>query len=336
MILHPGVLALSVGAVIAVLMTLYASLTGFRVIRYWDYSNSSQYQLELERKTYLISTVMNYVMAFETLSLFLFVYTLDSIHDLFIGAMCATGSLNANPIGWYALYTKITVFFLCALFIAVNYIDQKAEDYPLVKHKYKMLLFLTAPFIFLDAYLQFKYFLGLEPEIISSCCGSLFGGGENKVASSIASAPIKATMIVFYGSSLIFTVCLVLSLILTKRVFVKKYILATIAIAFLLISIVSIISFISIYYYEIPTHHCPFDILQGYYHFVGYAIYGTLFGAVIFALLASLIEKYKKLPSLKIIVERLQRKYIVISLVSLLFFVAICSWPVVFSDFNPF
>ena len=114
---------------------------------------------------------MNYILGFQIFSALLFIYTADDIHQLFVGAMCVTGSLNANPVGWYALVSKIAVFFFSALWIAVNYLDQKAEDYPLVRLKYTLLIFLL-PVIGLDLFLQTYYFLGLHPDIITSCCGS--------------------------------------------------------------------------------------------------------------------------------------------------------------------
>ena len=140
MILHPGILALLTGMVLVLAMVFYAAVTGVLILRRWDFSSSSAAQLALERKTYLVSTLLNYGLAFQILSTFLFLYTLDDIHTLFTGAMCATGSLNANPVGWYALLLKITVFFLAGLWIVLNMIDQMVEDYPFVKLKYSLLV----------------------------------------------------------------------------------------------------------------------------------------------------------------------------------------------------
>ena len=139
MILHPGILALIIGSTIVFLMMLYASVEGIRILRGWDFQSSSEHQLNLERKTYLISSIIKYALGFEVLSTLLFIYTVDDIHTLFVGAMCATGSLNANPIGWYALYSKIFVFFSASLWIMLNNIDQKAEDFPLIRPKYTAL-----------------------------------------------------------------------------------------------------------------------------------------------------------------------------------------------------
>jgi hypothetical protein len=57
----------------------YSVYEGVRIIRHWDIDSGSEYQLDLERRTYLISTLMAYAMGFQLLSLFLFIYTADTL-----------------------------------------------------------------------------------------------------------------------------------------------------------------------------------------------------------------------------------------------------------------
>ncbi len=59
--------------------------------------------------------------------------------------MCAAGTLNVNGYGYPALILKIVVFLLSGLWLLLNYADNRAYDYPLVKNKYLFLLFI-APF----------------------------------------------------------------------------------------------------------------------------------------------------------------------------------------------
>ncbi len=331
MILHPGILALLTGTGLVLVMVFYAAVTGALILRRWDFSSSSSGQLALERKTYLVSTLVNYGLAFQVLSIFLFVYTLDDIHTLFTGAMCATGSLNANPVGWYALLLKITVFFLAGFWIVLNMIDQMVEDYPFVRLKYSLLLALL-PFIVLDFYLQFIYFTGLDPEIITSCCGSLFGGGGGDVASSLAALPVWETLLVFYSLALFFVVSLCCCLSSGKPLF--RYLQSAIAASFLVIAIIAVISFVSIYIYELPTHHCPFDMVQSGYYFIGYPLYLSLFGAVFFGLLPGIFQPVKKIANVAAPLIRMERKWLVSSLTCLGFFLLIVTWQIVFSNLN--
>ena len=329
MILHSGILALLLGSGIVLLMLLYASALGIKILLKWDYESSSEQQLTLERKTYLISTLINYAFGFVVFSGFLYIFTVDEIHKLFVGAMCATGSLNANPIGWHVLWTKMLSFFLAAVWLAVNYFDQRAEDFPLVKAKYFFLLAIT-PVLALDLYYQGTYFLGLEPEIITSCCGSLFGDKGPAVTSGLAGLPVKPMMWVFYLSIVLYLGTGLLCLL--KEVSIFRYMVSILAIAFFFVAIASIVSFISLYIYELPTHHCPFDILQKEYRFIGYPIYISLFCGVLFGLLPGFFQGMKRISSLNEAIRRTEKKWLVLSMLFMLIFTVIASWPVLFGN----
>jgi hypothetical protein len=329
MILHPGILALLTGTALVLAMVIHAAVTGGIILLRWDLSSSSAEQLALERKTYLVSTLLNYALAFQVLSAFLFIYTLDDVHSLFIGAMCATGSLNANPVGWYALLVKITVFFLAGLWIVLNMIDQMVEDYPLIKLKYSLLIALL-PIIVLDLFLQFSYFTGLDPEIITSCCGALFGGGGGDVATSLAALPVAETMLAFYSLTLFFVTVLCCCLFSDKPVF--RYIQSGTAAAFLIMAISAVVSFVSIYIYELPTHHCPFDMVQLEYNFIGYPLYMSLFGAVFFGILPGIFQPAKRIVNMAAPLSRIERKWVISSLVCLVFFLIIVTWQIVSSN----
>lgn len=329
MILHVGILALLLGSGIVMLMMLYASLLGIQILIKWDYKSSSIQQLALERKTYLISTLTNYAFAFIVLSGLLFIFTADDIHSMFVGAMCAVGSLNANPVGWNVLWLKIIIFFPAATWLALNYFDQQAEDFPLVKIKYCFLLLIT-PLIGLDLYLQIKYFLGLEPEYITSCCGSLFSNDSSSVASGLAGLPVKKMIWIFYSG--LFFYCVFCALCFFTRAAFFRYLVTFSALTFFLVAISSIVSFISVYIYELPNHHCPFDILQKGYGYIGYPIYLTLFPGVLFGFLPGVFQPLKKFPTLRNKIRSAEKKWLIWAVVCILSFAAISSWHIVFSN----
>lgn len=329
MIFHPGILSLLIGSGIASLMTLYGSLLGIAVLLRWDFRSSSAFQLSLERKTSLISTIMSYVLAFQIISLLLFVYTVDDIHRLFIGAMCATGSLNANPVGWYALSVKIATCFAAGLWLVLNHLDHLCEDYPLLRMKYGVLLLLL-PIILLDLYLQLHYFLGLDPDIITSCCGSLFSISGGSVASSVAGLSAGPAMIVFYSGFVLFALAALLCLV-TKKVWLR-YLHSMWAAVMFVISIVAVVSFISMYIYELPTHHCPFDILQKGYNFIGYPLYVGLFGGVFFGLLPGIFQPAGRIKSLRGQIRKIEKSWILLSLLLLAFFVGLTTHVIVASN----
>jgi len=330
-ILHPGTLALLLGSGIVFVMVVYGSVLGTRVLSRWDFQSSSEEQLILERKTFLVSSIVRYALGFEAISALLFVFTVDDIHELFVGAMCATGSLNANPIGWSALYVKIAVLVVAPVWIALDHLDQRAGDYPLIRAKYVLLLLLT-PLVGLDLYLQIRYFAGLRPEIITSCCGALFSESGSAVASELAGLPVVPMMWVFYLTVFFFIATNVFCMLHESGV--VRYVLLALSIVLFVVSITAVISFISPYVYRLPTHHCPFDMFQVHYRFVAYPIYLGLFGSVLFGLLPGIFHPLKRVSSLAELIASAERKWLASSMITAGVFVAVVSWPVVFGAFT--
>ena len=97
-----------------------------------------------------------------------------------------------------ALYAKIAVFFAAASWIAVNHIDNKAEDYPLIKWKYRLLIAVLVLLI-TEFILQFQYFLKINPNVITSCCGVMFGEKKQRHCKFLAAFPPLPAKILFYS-----------------------------------------------------------------------------------------------------------------------------------------
>jgi hypothetical protein len=294
MLLNPAILALLLVSAVIVLMVIVAAAFAFHLLRHWDIGSGSERQLSLERRTYLISTLMTWVFAFELLTLVLFVYTAESLSGQFVGAMCATGVLNANAWGWPTLFLKIALFFGGALWLALNGLDNRGYDYPLIRRKYGLLLLLT-PFAAAEAVFQLRFFLGLSPNIISSCCGTLFSSSARGVAAEVSAMP-ASTM----AWALVLSGCAVvangLGYLKWRR---GASLLALTSIIAFVTALLAIVSLISPYIYEHPHHHCPFCILKSGHGFVGYLLYIPLFGATALALVAAATAVWYKIPSLK-------------------------------------
>ena len=329
MILHPGVLALLVSSVLGAGLVIYAAVLGGRILTHWDIQSGSELQLVLERKTYLISTILACVLGFQLVSFFLYIFTADHLHTLFVGAMCAAGTLNVNIYGYPALVLKIVTFVLGGLWLILNYTDNRAYDYPLIKAKYTLLLF-VAPMMFAEMAVLGDFLLRLEPNVITSCCGSLFTSDASGVASDLAALPVLPTKVAFY-SSLVATAIAGFYFLRLGR---GGYVFSLMSVATFLISVASLISFISLYFYELPTHHCPFDILQKEYGFIGYPIYLCLLGGVVAGVGVGVLMPYRTIPSLKLVVPSIQKKLVVFTLALFALFSAIAPFRMVFTDFT--
>ena len=329
MILHPGILALIVGSGIALVMMSYAGWIGIRVLKGWDFDSSTAEQLALERQTYLGSTLALTALGFQIVSVLLFLFTVDDIHELFVGAMCATGSLNANPVGWTALAIKVLVLVVSPIWIVFDNLDRRAGDFPIIRTKFKALL-LLAPLMAADLMLQIRYFTGLDPEIITSCCGALFSESGSTLASEVASLPVQPMLVAFYLVASLFLGTGLACLVSLSRPL--RYLLAGLSLLILAVSLASIVSFLSLYVYELPTHHCPFDMLQGQYGYIGYPIYLFLFAAVFFGLLPGLFQPLRKMASLADLIADTEVKWLTAGIVSMVVFVCVASWKVIFGS----
>lgn len=280
--------------------------------------SGSEQQLALERRTYLISTILGYTLFFQILSFFLLIFTADSIHNLFTGAMCAAGSLGANQYGYPLLILKLWNALFCGVWLTFNYIDNKAYNYPLIKWKYGLLL-LLAGLLTTETLLQYSYFANLKADLITSCCSALFSPEKRGIAGEIAALPPKTAMVLF---ATLFTAHITSGLVsVTKEK--AWYLFSGIATAQFLTSIAALISFISLYFYELPTHHCPFCILQKEYGHIGYLLYGCLLGGAIFGLAAGIAERFKAIGTLAGIIPQFQRRAAMTSMIFNSIFTAI-------------
>ena len=166
--------------------------------------------------------------------------------------------------------------------------------------------------------------------MITSCCGSLFSLGKPGLTGDLAGLPGRPMAVAFYagmatsvGSGLYYYVkgrwgCLFS--------FVSSLTFG--------IAIVALISFFCLYFYELPTHHCPFCILQKEYGHVGYALYVTLLGGGLAGMGTGLLMPLRNRGSMARIIPPLQRRLTAVALVLYLAFTLIVSYRVLFSPFR--
>ena len=323
MFLNSWSLGLTLAGLIILILGIFASRTAVRVLRYWDPSSDANLQIKLENEIWLASTLVEYGLGFQILTLVLFVLAADNFCQVIVGAMCATGSLLANKFGMPALLVKIAGVFLYGFWIVLHKLDISSEKYPLVKIKYVYLL-LILPLLLADITLQTLYIAYLSPDIITSCCAVVFGGSTETGRNLLEGFSQNMLLSLYYSSIIILTG---MGGILLKH---WHRLLAAVFSAgwlwFLGLATVAIISVFSSYIYAMPYHHCPFCILKPQYHYIGFAIYFTLIPAAFFGLSTVLVEPFRSMDDLAAPVRKYQRKAITLSLVLLLLLAAISSY----------
>ena len=329
MILQPAIIALIIDSFCVCLICAYASWLGIAIVRKWDLASGSSQQLDFERKTYLISTILGYVMLFEILSLFLLVVTADEIHTMFTGAMCAAGTFFVNGFGYPALIVKLINTLLCGCWLIINYLDNKGMDYPLIRIKYVFLLFVTAR-VLVGGFCQFAWFMGLKTNTITSCCGTLFSVSRTGMISDIVAFPATPAMIAFFTMAGL-TILAGLIYYTTGK---GAGLYGVLSGGFFPVSLIALLSFICVYYYQLPTHHCPFCILQKEYYYIGYLLYTSLFGSTVFGLSTGIAHLFRNKPSLKVFIPPVQHKLAFLALFCQLVFVLTTLAPILFTEFR--
>jgi hypothetical protein len=326
-ILHPSVLALVGSALLMGALLAYSAWWAVRILQHWDLSSGSELQLALERRTHLLSTLLGYAMVFGLASLFLFVFTADSLAPLFTGAMCAAGSLHASRYGYPVLVLQIAGFALTAIWLVVNRADALGHDYPLVRFKYGFLLALV-PILLLEMAGRAAFFLDLKPEVITSCCGSLFGAGGRGLGSDLAGLSPRIAGGAFLGL-LAGAIGFGLVFRMTGR---GGWILGGFSALLLPAGLAAVISWLSPYVYELPSHHCPFCLLQREYHWVGYPLYAALLGGSISGASVGVLMPFRSIPSLASALPATQRRLAGWSVLLLCGLGALLAWIVAGSN----
>jgi hypothetical protein len=222
---------------------------------------------------------------------------------------------------------KLVNFLLAGIWLVLNSVDNRGYDYPLVRTKCFFFLLLV-PLILMETFLQANYFLRLNPNIITSCCGTLFSTETFLLPSEIKFLPSIPAKAAFYVTLLLTTGSGAFYFLKARG----AYLFSALSALALALSMVSIFSFISPYIYELPTHHCPFCILQREYGYIGYVLYATLLGGAILGLGVGALMPFRKIQSLSELLPVFQRRLALTSSSLFLVFTAIVTVRILLSD----
>lgn len=327
MTLQPSGIALQTLSLLVLLSFGWGAFWAWRILEGWDPESASERQLRLEQRVWLLSAVVSRACLAQGLSLALFLHTADSLHRILPGAMCAAGSLNANAYGYPALLMKAGNGMLCGLWLILHRTDRLAEGFPLLHSRCRMLLGIL-PLAAFEFELQWEYFRNLTADGPVSCCEVLFNAEGRNVLAWIASLPVVPLEISFFA-------VMALTLAAGAHVLLRRKgtsLFGWAGLAVFPLTLVSLIAFVSPYLYELPTHHCPFCILQREYAYIGYAIYASLLSGTLAAAGALVLSRCVGRPGLEGIVPRMQARLVAIGLLSYGLLTAIVTHAVLSSN----
>ena len=267
MSLSPEVIALLLLDVLFLLFGSIAFVLSWNIARGWDRDATTPKQYQLEKNAYLVGIVVKYIFSLKVPLFLFFIYTCDLLSGIITGAMCAAGVVNSVDYGLFLLLFKLLNLYLFGFWLLMHSKDTALPTQPYVR--LKSFLFCGAFFVLVaEIALEIAFFTSLNISKIVSCCGTLFSASSDSSLAFLFLLDEHVILSLFYASFVLMGVAFFLK---NGAVYLFSNLL------FLLFGIVSLILFFSTYVYELPTHHCPFCLLQGEYYGVGYGMYVSLF-----------------------------------------------------------
>ena len=283
MSLTPEILTIYIVDILFLVFASIAFYLSLKITLNYDRNQNTALQYELEKKSYLASTIIKFIFFIKIPLFVFFVFTLDKISDILVGAMCAAGVVNATEYGVPLLILKMINLYLFAFWITINAQDMKDEEQKYFKLKYILFLFASILLV-LEIATEIVMFSNIDINSIVDCCGAIFSVTDTTYIAEILSQD-KLLTTLFYGNFLLLVVLYFLR---------KKALYGVLNLSFVVIALLSLISFFGTYIYELPTHHCPFCMLQKDYGYIGYILYIFLFYGTFYGVSLPLLEYEKK------------------------------------------
>ncbi len=328
MLTMPIVALLFCSAILAVGIALAAGV-GLTLTSGWNPADSSERQLRRERRQLLVETAMKGVLACQLLSLLLFVTIADRLHPLFTGAMCAAGVLAASPLGYPTLTLKLATFVLAGLWLVVNRASTAALSTGVVRFKHLSLAGIAVAIV-AENVLQLRYFLDLDPAIITSCCATIFDAPESGLGADLSVLPAGPVRIAF----LVLLAGTAVTAALHLRTDRGSTLFSVFAVLLGLVATIAVLVWIAPSYYELPTHRCPFCLLAREHLHIGYLLYSALLTGIVSGGGCGLVRVLRRVDALESIRHREERGLCLVSLAAFAVFAAMALWPSLASSFR--
>ncbi len=311
MILTPEVLTLLIINGIFLLLATVAFILSVKIFLKWDIDSTSKAQYTLEKQSFLAATIIKYIFAIKLPLFLFFVFTLDKISTLLTGAMCAAGVVDATEYGTYLLILKLLNLYLFGFWLTLHYLDMKNPNLPYTKIKFEFFI-IAFLFLVVEILLEGIMFSAIDIDKMVSCCGTLYSSASTSAIGDILNINTSLLLGLFYGNFILMVLFYKLKI---------KYLFAVTNITFIVIALISLISWFGTYIYELPTHHCPFCFLQSDYYYVGYAIYTTLFIGTFYGIRSGIME---------ILGEERNRSYTISMIFNTLYLLIVTAYPLVY------
>ncbi|MDD4854267.1 MAG: hypothetical protein PHQ22_01360 [Sulfuricurvum sp.] len=277
-LLSNGVIALLFTETILYVLAFVAFVWGLKIYKNWNFESLASSQYLLEKKNYFTTTVIVFILGVKFVLLPLFAHIVDGLSDLVPGAMCGAGVISANDYGMPIFIIKLLVLFLGVCWSIANTIDLQ-NNYAYTKRKYE-LFFGIFILLTLEFLLQGLYFTHISLESPVMCCSVIYGASNSGSTLPLSLSP--STLSIAFGILFI-----MLFIALINKIKILSFVLGAL---FLYFGYYFVLHIVGIYVYELPTHICPFCMLQREYFYIGYLLWGSLFLGSFFSMAPLVLE----------------------------------------------
>ncbi len=281
-----GVMILLFGDLLFVLFGFIAFVVASKIALFWDSTATTPLQYKLIKQSPLFSSIVRFLLIFKIFFFFYFIATLDRLSNMIQGAMCAVGVIGSVDIGEYLVLLKVIDLYLFSFWLLLHHEDSKRANQPFMKLK---ALFFVAIFflIAIEAFLEYHFFSQLRSDILVSCCNVVF---DPALHESFAQKLLHLS-----HQSIIAITATLFGLLVLFFLLKQTALYAIASLLFAIFNVFGLISYFGTYIYELPTHHCPFCMLQGDYYYIGYIIYTLLFLGSFWGMAAAFTKEQKHL-----------------------------------------
>lgn len=280
-LLSPYLMSIFIVEMIIITLGLVALFWSLKISLDFDRDSTTSYQYKLATKGYLVATIIFFIATIK-LSIFLyFIWTMDSISSIVPGAMCAAGIVSATDYGSFMFGLKMVNLFLLCGWILIHINDTKSIESRFLKLKFTLfqpLFFLLV----LEFILTMSHFSRITTDTPVACCSIVFS--QSDIATKAFIHTDTFILGLFFGSFVLYVLSGVLK---------KPLLFGFLSVGFAVSAIYALIRFFSPYVYELPTHMCPYCLLQSEYYYVGYLIYALVFFGILFGVSVLILRALK-------------------------------------------
>lgn len=258
MIINNLVVTYFVMIVLSMGVCLPATIIAWLTARGWKQGISCEEQTRLEKRVYLVITLLYFGFFVRLFMIPLWFMTIQSLIPFVPGAMCMAGLHQLDqPVSYIDTILKFFIPLAYIYWLVLDGVDRRIECQPLVVKKL-MLLIPLAILMIVESLLD-VHFLGRIKPVIVSCCTSIFDLPRSGMLKMIRAA--GGAWIPLYISSFTLTLASSIALRFTSNWKVRALSVLS-SIAALIFLVLALHARVSPLMLDAPFHQCIFCLWQ--------------------------------------------------------------------------